>query len=249
MRSVETDSLVGAPFSAVLGYPRCSMDELTSRVNELKVNGVHAIIFEGTSMIGKLNVVGKGCVSVVVKATTNGTVIALKIRRTDAGRQTMEREARFLELANKVDVGPKLIRGSKNFLLMEFIDGTSLFRYLEKENGMDSIRKAASEILDQCYRLDEMGLDHGELSDMREHIIIADNGKITIIDFESASTNRRVSNVTASTQYLFIGGAFAKNNRKLLKIRSIDPIIESLREYKKNVSKENFERLKQTLSL
>ncbi len=245
---VETKALVNEPYSAILGYPRCSKDELESRVKELQENNVSAILFEGNSRIGKLNLLGKGCVSVVVKAICNDKVVALKIRRTDADRATMDREAGFLKLANSAGVGPKFIKSSRNFLLMDLVDGINIFKFMEAENKRAKVLDVASNVLQQCYQLDKIGLDHGELSDMREHVIVAGD-KITIIDFESASISRKMSNVTAAAQYMFIGGIVAKKIRKLLKVHSIETIITSLREYKNDISQENFESLKQVLNL
>jgi putative serine/threonine protein kinase len=244
---VETNELVNEPYSTILGYPRYSSDELKSRVRELQTNGVDALLFEGSNRIGKLGMLGKGCVSVVVKAIHNDEVIALKIRRTDADRATMDREGEFLKLANSVDIGPRFIKSSKNFLLMDLADGINIFKFMEAENNKARVLNVVSEVLEQCYRLDRTGLDHGELSYMAKHVIVGD--KVTIIDFESASVNRRVSNVTAATQYLFIGGVVAEKIRKLLKVRSIDAVISSLREYKNDASKENLERLKKVLNL
>lgn len=244
---VEVEEMVNEPHSSVLGYPRCSSDELESRVRELKTHHVKGVLFEGKGVIGKLNILGKGCVSVVVKAIYDHEIIALKIRRTDANRESMENEARLLELANGIGIGPKLIKRSRNFLLMEYIDGKNMFSFLEEENNATKLLHVVSEVLEQCCGLDSIGLDHGQLSDMREHVIVSD--KITIIDFESASTNRKVSNVTAAAQYLFIGGPMKDKIRELLKINSTDAIIQLLRAYKKDASKENFERLKQILNL
>jgi len=92
-RLVATSALVDEPYSSILGYPKSSRDELESRVNELESIGVQGILFEGNSKIGKLDVLGKGCVSVVVKAVIDGKIVALKIRRLDADRESMEREA------------------------------------------------------------------------------------------------------------------------------------------------------------
>ena len=245
---VETKALVNEPYFAILGYPRCSDDELESRVRELQENYVSAILFEGKSRIGKLNLLGKGCVSVVTKAICNDKVVALKIRRTDADRATMDREAGFLKLANSADVGPKFIKSSRNFLLMDLIDGVNIFKFMETENKRAKVLDVASNVLEQCYQLDKIGLDHGELSDMREHVIVVGD-KITIIDFESASIGRKMSNVTAAAQYMFIGSIVSKKIRKLLKVHSIETIITSLRGYKNDISKENFESLKQVLNL
>jgi putative serine/threonine protein kinase len=43
----------------------------------------------------------------------------------------MQHEAEMLKKANSVGVGPKLLGVSKNFLLMQFIDGKLLPEWLE----------------------------------------------------------------------------------------------------------------------
>jgi len=244
---LEVNELVNEPYSNVLGYPKCLQDELENRVRELKSVGVKGIIFEGSSMIGKLNILGKGCVSVVVKAVLNERTVALKIRRLDADRESMEREASFLNIANSVDVGPKLVAMSKNFLVMQLADGDKMVDWIKHDLEERQVRSVVLQVLEQCFRLDGIGLDHGELSNLNKHVIIGEN--VTIIDFESASIQRRVANVTAAAQCLFIGSAIARKVRNVLKIRSTDAIIHALKKYKNDVSKENFESLVSVLEL
>ena len=244
---VEIEILVNEPYSTILGYPRYSSEEIESRVNEVQSNGISSLLFEGNCKIGKLDLLGKGCVSIVVKAIYNDKIVALKIMRTDADRSTMKMEAEFLKLANKVGVGPTFIKNSKKFLLMSFTDGINISKFIEIENNKEKLSNVISEVLEQCYKLDRTGLDHGELSDMRRHVIVGD--EITIIDFESASISRRMSNVTTAVQYFFIGGVTAKKVRNVLSINSLDSIVSSLSQYKNDINKENFERLKQFLNL
>jgi len=247
-RLVATSALVDEPYSSILGYPKSSRDELESRVNELKSIGVQGILFEGNSKIGKLDVLGKGCVSVVVKAVIDDQIVALKIRRLDADRESMEREAEMLKIANSVGVGPKHIGSSKNCVLMDLANGIKIIDLIMKmDNKKSEIKSVALDVLEQCYKLDKIGLDHGELSNLNKHVIVGD--AVTIIDFESASVKRRVANVTAATQCLFIGSAIARKVCKLLKIGARDEIIRSLREYKSDKSKENLERLQKVLGL
>jgi len=246
-RLVEVKELIEEPYSYVLVYPKSSRDDLENRVRELTSIGVKGIIFEGNSMIGKLGILGKGCVSIVVKAVIDNRTVALKIRRLDADRESMEREAKFLNIANSVDVGPKLVAVSKNFLAMQHADGEKMIDWIKRDLEEQQVRSVTRQVLEQCFRLDTVGLDHGELSNLNKHVIVGENA--TIIDFESASSGRRVANVTAATQCLFIGSAIARKVRSVLRIRSTDKIIHALKKYKNDVSKENFESLVSTLKL
>jgi putative serine/threonine protein kinase len=171
---------------------------------------------------------------------------ALKIRRVDANRVGMRHEAEMLKIANSVEVGPRLISVSENFLLMEFVEGTLLPKWIENSRGRGTtnrIRQVLLDVLEQCWLLDKAGLDHGELSRAPKHIIISRDNKAHILDFETASVQRRVSNVTSVCQYLFIGSQTAKNiQRKLGKINK-ETLVTALKNYKQNHTRQNFNKI------
>ncbi|MCP8321855.1 MAG: serine/threonine protein kinase [archaeon] len=246
---VRIDELIKEPYVNVLCYPKPDVNTAIERINELKLLKVKSILFEGKTKIGKLGVVGKGCVSIVVKAITDFGIFALKIRRMDANRISMKREAEMHLMANSVNVGPKLFGVTENFLLMEFIEGYSILEWLKRieEQSVERVRKVLKELLDKCYALDKLGLDHGELSDPKKHVIISE--KPVIIDFESASISRRVANLTKIMQYLFIGGPMAKKLRQILGIEDEKIIIDSIKNYKEEKDQENYLKLLSRLNL
>ena len=246
---VGIDELMNEPYVNVLCYPKPDIKIAIKRIDELKLLKVKSILFEGKTKIGKLGVVGKGCVSIVVKAITDFGIFALKIRRMDANRISMKREAELHLMANSVNVGPKLFGATENFILMEFIEGYNILEWLKRieEQNIERVRKVLKELLDQCYALDKLGLDHGELSDVKKHVIISE--KPVIIDFESASISRRVANLTKIMQYLFIGGPVSKNLRQVLGIEDERIIIDSIRKYKEEKNQENYLNLLSRLNL
>lgn len=233
-------------YGNVLCYPRYNLKEAIKRVKELKRLGVKALEFIGEKTAFNVPVLGKGCVGIVVAAHVNGRRVALKIRRVDADRIGMQHEAEMLKKANKVGVGPSLIGISENFLLMEFVEGILLPKWIERLKGKGTrnrIRQVLWDVLEQCWRLDEIGLDHGELSRAPKHIIIGGDNKAVIVDFETASLQRRVSNVTSICQYLFIGSQTAKTIlRKLGKIDQ-ETLRTNLKNYKQNRTRENFNKI------
>ena len=103
-------------------------------------------------------------------------------------------------------------------------------------------------MLEDCYRLDQIGFDHGELSNISKHVIVGKT-KSTLIDFESSSTNRRPSNVTSATQAIFIGSGIAKKVQKIYKNPSKQKIIDALKQYKQDRTQESFENLLRILKL
>ncbi|HSD05378.1 MAG TPA: serine/threonine protein kinase, partial [Nitrosopumilaceae archaeon] len=72
---------------------------------------------------------------------------------------------------------------------------------------------------------------------------------ITIIDFESSSLERRVSNVTSATQAILIGSGLAKMVRQIHSIPSKQKIIKALRQYKEDQTQESFDKVLSVLKL
>jgi len=190
------------PYSKILGYPKATSRQIRSRINELEKLKIKSISLTGPTTLGNLAILGKGYVGVVVLAKKGSKQVALKIRRTDSPRNEMKNEAVLLKLVNTVNVGPKMFVVSKNFLVMEYLEGIKIIEWVNTLKGKGSAKKLKStikKILEDCYRLDQIGFDHGELSNISKHVIVGKT-KSTLIDFESSSTNRRPSNVTSITQ-------------------------------------------------
>lgn len=241
---ISLNHLADEPYASILCYPKPSTKQLASRIKELVSLGITGIEFSGSKKISNLQVLGKGCVGVVVAAYRNQHKTALKIRRVDADRENMRHEAEMLKLANNISVGPKLLAETSNFLLMEFIEGNTLHEWVKALEGRSQrilIRKVLREILEQCWRLDQAGLDHGELSNAPKHIIVNASDKPVIIDFETASVNRKPANVTSICQYLFIGSQAAKTLAEKLGNIDHEKLRAKLRRLKLHKTRKNFE--------
>ena len=231
------------PYSKILCFPKVKESEVKKRLNELKKIGVTHVSFTGPLQIEKCHILGKGYVGMVVLAKKNNEIVALKIRRIDSPRKNMSNEAKLLQIVNKLDIGPKFIKNSKNFLVMEYIEGEKIIDWAKKtETKSQEVRSVLNNVLRECYLLDDAGLDHGELSTIDKHVIVGKN-KNTIIDFESSSTNRKPSNVTGATQGILIGTGLAKIIQKKVKLPPKETIINLIRQYKKNPNLENFEKI------
>jgi putative serine/threonine protein kinase len=242
--TVLKENLNGEPYASVLCYPRASEAELESRLEELREHGVTAVEFAGDASAFNVPVLGKGFVGIVVTAHLGGQRVALKIRRVDADRAGLEHEARMLAKANSVQVGPKLIGVSKNFLLMQLVDGWLLPEWLSGHGEKGLVRGVLGKVLEQCWRLDSVGLDHGELSKAPKHIIVNKHHEPFLVDFETASVDRKPANVTSACQFLFTShGAVAKTVAEVLGEVNREETIDALRRYKNERSRENFNRI------
>ncbi|MGD0405775.1 MAG: serine/threonine protein kinase [Candidatus Bathyarchaeia archaeon] len=241
---VPVDQLNQEPYASVLCFPNPSETELQNRVEELRSHGVTALEFSGTASVFGVGVpvLGKGFVGIVVIAHVNGQRVAVKIRRVDSDRADLLHEARMLSKANSVNVAPRLMTASKNFLLMQLIDGDLLPNWLKTNKDTTAVIQVLMEVLEQCFRLDQVGLDHGELSKAPKHLLVDKTEKPFIVDFETASVERRVANVTAVCQYLFAGNSTAsKILSEIFGEKNRLELIDALKAYKKNRTRRNFE--------
>jgi len=247
--AIPLEELPNSPQYHLLSWPRYSEDLANNRLEELKAHSVDALIPEGPVRRGELFFLGKGHVGLVVKALYSGSICALKIRRTDADRDSMLREARNQALANRAGVGPTLYDASDDFIVMELIEGEYLPEWISsKELSNSQVERVFRVLLEKSYRLDEIGLDHGELGRPKRHVIITDEGP-RIIDFESASTERRPSNLTSIGQFLFINPRMREHTDEHMELPERDVIIGVFRSYKKRRTRGTYREILTALGL
>ena len=165
---------------------------------------------------------------VIFKFTKNKKEYIIKVKRESSEAQNrIENEGNFLKLLNKHKIGPKLIEYDRDHLVMEFIKGKLIKEYKKIPNNI------LKQVLKQCYILDTLKINKFEMHKPLKHIIIYRN-KVTMIDFERCTYTDKPKNVTQFCEYI-------NRNKKRIK-KSL------LQEYKKDMSKKNFEKLTNALS-
>jgi len=239
---VGLEELAKEPYALLIAYPRPEEALVQRRIAELARLGITHLEVGGRKKLPNgLEVLGKGHVGVVVAArTASGLRVALKVRRVDADRASLDHEARMLTLANSVGVGPRLLAHTADFMVMEFIEGPHLPDWLSTGPDRSDVVLVLRKLLEKCRRLDEIGLDHGELSRAHSHVLMEPRGRTRppeprLVDFESASDKRRPANLTSMCQYLFIGG-LAPLVARCLGQPDKEAIIKALRAYKREPS-------------
>jgi len=245
------EQLTRTPYIQILTYPKISLRAARARVTQLRKLCVDTLVFQGTARVGRLGILGLGTVGLVVRCIASGRVCALKIRRTDANRPSLDEEFRLTSFANRLGVGAPMYGHTKDFILMKLVDHVELSEWLRSLEGEGTRRKARDmihEALNQCRKLDIMGLDHGELSNLRKHAVIAE-AKPWLIDFESAGTARKPRNVTTAAQYLFVGGAVAPTMRRAMGLRETQSLKELLGRYKRDQSDYAYSKILEHLKL
>ena len=198
-----------------------------------------------------MGILGIGTVGIVVRVRAGERLCALKIRRTDANRPNMEEEVRIAALANRVGVGPEIYGHTHDMILMKLLEAQEIVDWLKGLRGRgrrDEARQMLHLLLNQCRTLDIMGIDHGQLSNLRKHAVIAE-GKPWIIDFESAGTGRKPRNVTTAAQYLLVGGGLSPMMRRTLGMRDLEKLKRLLGAYKRDLSDYSYSKILEFLKI
>jgi putative serine/threonine protein kinase len=210
----------------LITYPLFDHNTFESRMRELLSLDICSIFSFGKVQLHNIFILGKGSVGLVTLVKNRRKFFVLKIRRTDANRINMYDEVVYQSLANSIGIGPFLVNYSENFILMEFV----------------RILKCTISILEQCFLLDCLKLDHGQLNRTDRHIIISKEGNPTILDFETSSTRRRPSNVTSISQGIFLHGPiFSRLKGTIDNDRSHS--IRCIKDYKMDMRREKFEKI------
>ena len=227
----------------LLTYPLYDQDTFDSRVQELFSLGINSVFSFGKVQLHNICILGKGSIGLVTLVKYRKRYFALKIRRTDANRFNMYDEVVYQSAANSIGIGPFLIDFSENLILMEFVRGLNIGDWCGlKRTTNDRIQQCTASILQQCFLLDRHKLDHGQLNRLDRHIIVSNDGKPTILDFETSSTSRRASNVTSVSQSIFLHGPiFSRLESSIVKDRKF--IIKCIKDYKRDMNREKFEKI------
>jgi predicted Ser/Thr protein kinase len=249
---VPIEDLVKSPYRELLAYPRPSEESVETRIRQLKSLGIEGLKFEGPLKIGKLSVLGKGVVGLVVAGIAGDQWVAVKIRRVDSRRRSMLHEAEMMRAANKAGIGPECLGSSEDVLEMQFLDGQRLPLWISSLKGRGRkarVKSTVKALLQQCVRLDAYGLDHGELSRAHKNVLVSEGDHPWILDYESSSLMRRVSNFTSLAQYILLSGRFSRKVMRILGPLDRDELVKYLRLYKAGRTNYAFESTLKMLQL
>ncbi len=227
----------------LLTYPLFNQNTFESRKKELLSLDINGIFSSGNLQLNKIFILGKGSVGLVTLARYKRKYYALKIRRTDANRLNMYDEVVYQSLANSSGVGPFLVNFSENFILMQYVRGTNIIDWYNSTRvSKKRMLKCTVRILEQCYLLDCLKLDHGQLNRLDCHIIISKEDEPIILDFETSSTHRRASNITSASQSIFLNGPIYSQLQNSIPYDR-NQIMKKIKRYKTEMNLERFDDL------
>jgi len=168
-------------------------------------------------------------------------VIKAKLPESKAeGR--IENEGNWLKKLNKKNIGPKLIKATKNYFFYEYIKGKFFIDFIKtlKKTEKKLILNIIKEILKQCFELDKLKVDKEEMHHPLKHILITPKHKVYLLDFERCHLVDYPKNTTQFMVFLIRAKELlSEYNIKIYQ----EKIIALAKLYKKHQTKENFEKI------
>ncbi len=189
-------------------------------------------------------------------ASKNDKKVAIKLKLDSSSAPgTLELEARALKEVNKKRIGPKLYYSHSDFLIMEFIEGISFDKFIEK-HGKESlvVKIAVRKLLEDAYHLDKLGLNKEEMHRPYSNVLVSEtNGKVdvTLLDTEKS----KISGIHKTPRVVLLDFERCRNSETpqnvtqlvsfLIKFKFIpkEKGIKLAEEYKGNYSLEVFEKI------
>ncbi|MBT3835897.1 methyltransferase [Candidatus Woesearchaeota archaeon] len=203
----------------------------TDLLRELEIKRVEEIHFLAK---GKRGVIYKGIQerAELIKthfAKKETISIAIKTKREDSqamGR--IENEVNWLKILNKKGIGPKLLFSSKTYFAYKFVEGALFLDWIETARKKE-VLAVIKNLLNQCYIMDNIGVNKEEMHHPHKHIYITKNHRPVMIDFERCSRTENPKNVTQFVEFL-------ARIKKDLKEFTYDPdkLRELAKEYKQS---------------
>ncbi len=195
---------------------------------------------ERTRVVAKNDTfLAKGKRGEVFLRTLRGTTVLVKRRNPSAAVDTISNEAKHTALLNEHGVGPRFISYDPvaGELVREYVEGEEFRKWLPAAVKKDVLPVLVS-VFEQCKVMDDLDVVKEEMTRPWKHIIITNNKKALLIDFERCRDSSLPKNVTQYCQFLCgtrIGIILKSkeiiiNNKKLLSLA---------KKYKQNIKNNN----------
>ena len=248
MANTTLNSINKDKWGHLLCFPHPSEDCARIRVEKLVDAGVLTLLSEGKESIGSLRVLGKGHASVVIKAVLKPSlIVAIKVRRTDSKRDSLRLECEVMKVA--YPVAPKVYHCEDDFIIMEYVNGAPIGEVIDKviTEGCGSASLLVFKVLGAARYLDLVGVDHKELSLLKEHVLITRDGRVKVIDYESASLSEAPCNVCRVCSWFIYRSVFGRKCcRDLERLKT--ELREVLRRYKARATDDAFKAVINTIA-
>lgn len=124
---------------------------------------------------------------------------------TDAIKLTTPRrvaqEAKMLQKANDLGLGPRYKEHTKNWVRMSYVQGMRLEDYAQQANKKQ-FQEALKKLQAQAITLDEAGINKQEMTNPYKHVLVTKDHEVIQIDWERARATTRPQNHAQLQEYI-----------------------------------------------
>ena len=170
--------------------------------------------------------------------------VAIKVCRGGGARQ----EERWLRRCNDLGIGASLVSAEDECVVMNYVEGPSIGEALDGAVPPSVLFKALRDLLAQCARLDQQGIDKREMNRCQKHVIVSREGRSTLLDFERCQESAKPCNVTGLAQYLTQAWAVGKLRGAGASV-DVDGVRAACKQHKKGPSDETLAAVERALGL
>ena len=174
--------------------------------------------------------------------------VAIKIKNIESKAEgSIRNEGLWLERLNQERIGPQLIKAGevdgKEYVIYQFVEGKEILEWIDGAQK-EVIEKILRDVLEQCFRLDQLGVSKEEMHHPIKHILVTEKNRAFLIDFERTRLTDKPQNVTQFVEFI------CRIKEQLVK-KGVRVDVERLRglakEYKSGRSLERYQRLDREL--
>ncbi|KSW11755.1 hypothetical protein CF15_02795 [Pyrodictium occultum] len=215
-------------------------------LEELEEAGVTHYVNAGRIRLpGGYQLLGRGWAGNVFLAIWRGRVAAVKALHPQSRRSTILWEAAAWAAAAWLGAAPRLYTAGRLYLVADAVLGPRLDEV--NEIGCGAARHLIRRLIWKAYRLDRLGLRHGELARPGGQVLIDEKSlEPYIVDYDSSTLSRKPGNLTQ----LLAGLRRLSLTRRCTRLSgSGEELREALRSYKQAPTLESLERVLSALGL
>ncbi len=160
-----------------------------------------------------LSELGEGWRGKVYRAKWKGKEVAVKVAKSPQKEEAIRKEASILEHLKGREGFPQILAKGEDFFVYEYIDGVP---YGKLKLTEEEKKRILREVLEKAYLLDRLGIHRDEFADIRKNVLVDEDGRVYVIDFDRGVFKERPSNVTQFLQLLVREGYVGREEAILL---------------------------------
>ncbi len=132
--------------------------------------------------------------------------VAIKIKNIESkAAGSIRNEGLWLERLNQERIGPQLIKAGevdgKEYVIYQFVEGKEILEWMEGAE-QKIIETVFQDVLEQCFRLDQLGVTKEEMHHPLKHILVTEKNRAFLIDFERTRLTDKPQNVTQFVEFI-----------------------------------------------